>query len=71
MEKRITIQYSWWNDADKSKKIPTEHREFLEERAEERIKEMTDDGFNSGELLEECEGDLYRGWWEKDTKTIG
>lgn len=48
MERSITIKYRFWSD-DKSP-VKKEHEEKLEAFALERINEMWNDGFTSGEL---------------------
>jgi len=61
------ITYRWWRDGA----IKPEHIEALEEHAEERIRQMMDEGYNSGELndvfmtYDDPEEVIeYDGWWE-------
>ena len=66
--KRVT--YRWWR-GDK-KDIAPEHVPALEERAAERIAEMTAQGYIGGELNDNIhmtaddpqDGVEYSGWWE-------
>lgn len=64
-----TISYRWWRSDDKD--ILKEHEELLRESADERISEMTKDGYLSGELnsdinVTDDSDDIveYHGWWE-------
>lgn len=69
LERKIAIDFHW-ERADGAD-IPEEHIEALEESAWERIVEMGDDGYNSGELndyVRVSDGDPedgvhYRGYW--------
>ncbi|MCK5610450.1 hypothetical protein KAR91_51735 [Candidatus Pacearchaeota archaeon] len=73
-ERKTEISYNWRrvNDED----IIPEHVEALEEAAQNRIAEMLNQGFTSGELLDTIHmthsdpenGVEYHGWWE--TKTL-
>lgn len=74
MEKTIEskITYRWWRDDGD---IKPEHEEALEERAQDRISEMTKEGYTSGELIDYIrmtdddpeDGVEYHGWWEIST----
>ncbi len=74
MKRKITIEYNWWRD-DK-KEIESEVQEILEEKALERIKEMWEQDFTSGELCEnlrmtELEPEMgidYSGHWSLTTE---
>lgn len=57
----------WWKSTD-DKEILKEHIEVLEEDAQNRINEMSDQGYTNGELVSEMynsnrEYVFYRGWW--------
>lgn len=70
MEAKIGIDFHWAraDDAD----IPEAHIEALKESAWERIVQMSDEGYTSGELSDFIrvseddpeEGVHYRGWWD-------
>ena len=68
IERSKTITYRWWRDGE----IKPEHIPALEERADERIVEMTAQGYTSGELNDNIrmtdddpeDGVEYTGWWE-------
>lgn len=67
------ISYRWWN-SDKTE-IKPEHVQALEESAENRIFEMIQDGWGSGELNDNIhmtdddpeDGVDYSGWWSIKT----
>lgn len=69
IERKILITYRWWRDGDN---IKPEHIEALEERAEDRIRELMAQGYTSGELIDNIhmtdddpeDGVEYTGWWE-------
>lgn len=70
MQRKITINY-YWKQADGSEVKP-HHKEYLEESAQDRIYSQLNDGFTSGELLDNLstvddpvddEGTDYKGWW--------
>lgn len=71
LDKTIVIHYRWWRDCDGDDSIKPEHVEALEERAMDRIKEMMEEGYSSGELLDNIrmsdedgeDGIEYTGWW--------
>ncbi len=66
----ITIDYRWWRG--QGKKIKPEHVEALDEAAMNRIAEMMNQGYVSGELNDNIhildtdpeDGVEYSGWWE-------
>ena len=80
MKRKITITYNW--SKNDSGDIKENHKEALEEHAENRILEMTSEGFTSGELSDNIfmndddidengnEGIGYSGWWERKTETL-
>ena len=53
-----TITFEWLEE------VPAEHAEALQEHAQERIAEMTKEGFTSGELHAKVGEKEYNGWWE-------
>lgn len=66
LEEQTVITYRWWRD-DK-KKIHPEVMPLLKKHAENRIREMTAQGYQSGELCETITGLSgleveYSGWW--------
>jgi len=73
IERKILISYRWWRDGEND--IKTKHIEALEEKAEERIREMMSEGYSSGELIDNIhmtdddpeDGVEYQGWWETTT----
>lgn len=58
MKQTTTTTFEWFEE------VPTEHAEALQEHAQERIAEMTKEGFTSGELNTEVDGAEYSGWWD-------
>jgi hypothetical protein len=72
VKKGTITTYRWWR-GDK-KNIRPDHVDALKESAEERIAQMTNDGYTSGELfgVVSIQGDKkktdaaieYTGWWE-------
>lgn len=67
LEEKTVITYRWWRDGNK--KIHPEVMPLLKEHAENRIREMTSQGYQSGELCETITGLSgleveYSGWWE-------
>ena len=70
IEFREEISMRWWSDTDLVKKVTTDEEEQLEQEARDRVKDMVDQGYTSGELV----GTLVRnngrteismsGWWE-------
>lgn len=70
LERSKLITYRWWRDS--KKEIKPEHIPALEERAFERIVEMMQQGYTSGELDDSIrmtiadpeDGVAYTGWWE-------
>jgi hypothetical protein len=80
MEQEITINFKWWRTADKQP-ILDHHREALEESAIERIKQMWEQGYTSGDLHDNVymldedtedgeDGIDYKGWWSLTTKNL-
>ncbi len=76
MKEVMTITYSWWKSENRSEPCD-EHREALRESAQERITEQIQEGFASGQLLEDIrltdadgEGVAYNGWWDMTTKEV-
>ncbi len=73
IERSKTITYRWWRDGETE--IKPEHIAALEERADDRIAEMTGQGYTSGELNDNIrmtdddpeDGVEYTGWWEVST----
>ena len=73
-----TIKYCW-SPVDGGGECKPEHVEALEETAENRISEMSAEGYTSGELWDNIhmtdddpeDGIEYRGWWEKEDQTKG
>ena len=61
----IETKFQWWNN-EISGEIAFETKEFLEGEAETRIKEMTNQGYLSGELLTEFKGVTYNCFWERN-----
>ena len=67
-----------WHASDANNTVKTEHREALEEGANQRITEMMSEGFTGGELVEHVrtsdadgeDGVLYTGWWSVETKVL-
>lgn len=65
---KVIISYEWWSSRDRSEPAP-EHREALQEAAEERIFSQLREGYTAGQLLhEQVEADqedevAYQGWW--------
>lgn len=63
------IQFEWWT-GEKEEPNP-DHAEALEESAMSRIMEMVQEGYTSGELIDNIkmsendpeDGTPYRGWW--------
>lgn len=74
MKRTIKISYEWWRSD--GKRMRPEHREALEEMAEERIGEMMQEGYSSGQLTDNVhmddndppDGVEYTGWWEVKKK---
>lgn len=73
-EVKKTIEYYW--TCDQGIEIPEKHKEALKEDADDRINEMINEGFTSGELNtsvrygknvvpqeDEDDGLTYSGWW--------
>ena len=52
----------WWRNDDKL--IPKDHITQLEQSAKDRVREMVDQGYSSGELNEEIKNISYSGYWE-------
>lgn len=72
MERTITIKYNWKRVNSSDETVLDHHVEYLEESAFRRISEMLEQGYTSGELLdnittihdeEDHEGDEYQGYW--------
>ena len=74
MQKQITIKYSWRCEKIKGE-IPSNLAEALQESAEARIAEMMQEGYTSGELIDNVNMDIpkrktpedgweCKGWWE-------
>jgi len=69
IERKLAIIYRWWRHDGEIKK---EHIEALEEAAMERILKCMEEGFHSGELVDNIfmtnddpeDGIDYDGWWE-------
>lgn len=53
IEKNIKITYRWWIE---NKDIPYPHLQELESHAENKIPEMRQEGYSSGQLIYEIEG---------------
>lgn len=76
IERKVTISYNWSRTDDKE--IPTEHLEALEESAMERVVEMMDEGYTSGELHDTVrmndedgeDGIEYSGHWGMNTEVV-
>ena len=64
MDKTLTVTYSWWRDAARTS-VPKKWVETLEEHAMNRIGEaLTGNGCHEGELREELNGMVFRGWYK-------
>lgn len=69
------ISYEWWRDD--GKEIKPSHILALDESALNRIHEMRNEGFTSGELLDNItmdeedgeDGISYSGWWNTKIET--
>lgn len=70
MKRKITISYEW-TQADGSE-VLDHHKEYLEESADDRIREQIAAGCIKGQLLDNIhaqedpddhEGTEYKGWW--------
>lgn len=77
ISKEINIKYRWWNHDLES--IDAKHAEALEETAYEQIGTMMDQGFTSGEMIDNIhmhdsdpeDGIEYNGWCElKEVTTM-
>lgn len=68
MKKQLIIEYSWRNMLQTD--IPIDHQEQLEIDALQRIYEMQNDGYTSGELHSDVNEIEYQGWWSLITKTL-
>ena len=72
IEKKILITYRWWRNDDKE--INPNVVETLEEEANNRINEMRNEDYTSGELntiLLDGDKEIdYQGHWELTTETI-
>ena len=68
MNRTIAINYSWTPSNGTKKSVPKRFEEELEESALNRILEMTQGGYNQGELCETLyDGKKpveFRGWWK-------
>ena len=67
LKKRQEIEFRWWRNDKKA--IIEEHIEELKDCANERIQEMTAQGYTSGDLLETLyipkgKGVDYSGCWD-------
>lgn len=72
MKKQIKLTYEWWN-SDRKTPIKDEHRDALEEYAENHIFEMIVHGFTSGYLCEYFGSNdeiSYHGHWSKNTINV-
>jgi hypothetical protein len=65
-ENSIETSY-WWKRTD-GKDIAKSATDFLKEDADERIAQMTKEGYTSGELSTRINDIEYRGWWETKSK---
>jgi hypothetical protein len=62
LEVKYSTAYKWWRRDMRD--IRVSHLEELKVAAEERIAEMSVQGFSCGELCHETRsGTLYAGWW--------
>ena len=76
MKREVIISYNWSKDDDSE--IKPKHQEALEESAMDRITQMMNEGYSSGELNDTVrmddedgeEGIEYRGWWSITTKNV-
>ena len=68
MKKKITIDFTWWNSEKPKAKIGKEVMEMLSYSAKERIKEMSLQGYTSGELVDDIDEVNYTGFWEINEK---
>lgn len=59
--KTLVITTSWWNLEDKDAEISSEDAVLLDEHAQERVREMLSQGFNSGQLSAGIEDVEYAG----------
>ena len=63
ISRKIEIKFNWWCEDKKIKKVDFEVENKLEGYAEERIFEMRQEGYTSGELHKEINGVIYQGWY--------
>jgi hypothetical protein len=74
MERQIVINYRLRNVIEPSENIPLHHQSILEYKVNEKITQMLDGGFTSGELIEyvvETDNDTqYKGYWDQTFKVI-
>lgn len=62
--RQILIKFNWWNNNLPNKPINDyDLIERLESEAEDRIRQMRNEGYTSGELFCEVDGIQYNGWW--------
>lgn len=69
IERQIQTTFRWWT-SNNSQVISPEHADRLEMYALERIHEMQQEGYFSGELLVEIDDVQYRGWWDVAARTL-
>ncbi|AGZ17690.1 hypothetical protein X824_gp133 [Escherichia phage 4MG] len=77
MKREIKISY-WWKKSDNNGEVLDRHADFLEESAQERIFEMLNEGYTSGELFDNihsCDEDTengvdYHGAWESTFEEV-
>ena len=67
MENKIIISYRWWRTDGKKSNFGPVMQAALEEHAEERISEMMQEGYTSGELHF---SDDIQGHWEVTTERV-
>ena len=76
MEREIVISYRLRNVIEPSADIPLLHQSILEDLAHDKIIQMLENGFTSGEFIEDIEDTNvkttieYKGWWERTFKII-
>jgi len=77
MKREIKISY-WWKKSENNGEVLERHTDFLEESAQDRIFEMLNEGYTSGELFDNisaCDEDTqngvdYYGAWEASTEEV-
>ena len=60
----IEIKFNWWCEDKNIKEVDFQVQDQLEGHAEQRIFQMRQEGYTSGELLEKINSVPYKGWFE-------